>query len=109
MTEHKIILWLALFVGLTTYSFWGIIKEQFDIGIFYTGNSLFIFMICLFLLLKNRNSLICFLLFFIAFNNLLDELFFNPTQTQLNEIILLILSPIIWWYKTKKNARQNNK
>lgn len=101
----KKILWLAFFVGLTTYSFWGIIKENLGVGVFYVGNALFIFLICLYLLNKNRSSLICFILCFMTFNNLLDELFFDPIKIQFNEVILLILMPLIWHIKKLKNAR----
>ena len=105
----KILLWLGLIVSIITYSLWPQIKEQFGIGIFYTGNALFILLICSYLFSKNRSSLVCFLLFFVAINNLIDELFFDPTKPQFNEIILLILMPFIWYLKTKDNARKINK
>lgn len=107
MTGNKFLLWMALFIGLFTYSFWGIIKDFFGIGIFYSGNALFIFSICLFLFNSNRKSLICFLLLFVSLNNLLDELFFDATKIQYNEAVLLILAPFIWYLKTKINARKN--
>lgn len=105
MIGDKILLWLALLVGLVTFSLWSIIRDYFGIPIFYTGNSFFIFLLCVFLLNKFKDSLVCFLLFGLSLNNLIDELFFNPTEIQFNEIILLILLPILWHLKTKKHAR----
>lgn len=103
MTGRNTLLWLALFVGLTTYSFWSYLGN----GAFYIGNSLFIFLLCAFLFNKNRSSLVCYLLLCVSLNNLFDELFFNPTEIQYNEIILLILMPFVWYLKTKKYARKN--
>lgn len=101
----KLILWLALFTGLATYSFWG----YFGAGIFYIGNSFFVFLLCIFLFNKNRASLVCFLLLCLTLNNLLDELLFDPTEIQYNEIVLLIVMPFMWYLKTKKYARKNVK
>lgn len=105
MIENKFILWIALFMGLSTYSFWGFLGP----GAFYIGNSFYILFLCIFLLNKYRDSLVCFLLFVVSLNNCIDELFFNPTEIQFNEILLLIITPIIWCLKTKSYARKDNK
>jgi len=103
----KFILWAAFVVAFITYTFWNVIRNAFNIPVFYLGNSFFVFLLSLYLFKENRTSLVCFLIFGVAFNNLLDELFFDATQIQYNEILLLILMPFIWLYKTKRNARAN--
>ena len=107
MTVDKFILWAAFVVAFITYTFWNVIRNAFNIPVFYLGNSFFVFLLSLYLLKENRTSLVCFLIFGVAFNNLLDEIFFDATQIQLNEILLLILMPFIWFVKTKRNARKN--
>jgi len=107
MIVDKFILWAAFVVAFITYSFWSPINEYLQANIFYLGNSFFIFLLCLFLFNKNRASLVCFLLLGVALNNFLDELFFNPTEVQLNEMILLLIAPVLWRLKTKNNARKN--
>lgn len=103
--SRKLILWAAFIVALLTYSFWSLIGN----GAFYIGNSLFILLLCTFLFKKYGKSVICFLLLAVSLNNFLDELFFNPTEIQFNEMFLLIATPIIWYLKQKKYARKNTK
>ena len=73
----KIILNLALFVGIVTYLFWNHINEKYQIPVFYIGNAMFILMLSFVIYLQNRKLFISFFLLCIAANNLLDELFFS--------------------------------
>lgn len=79
----KFILYVALFVSLITYLFWSYLPK----GSFYVGNSLFIMLICFYIFVTDRKSAIKFILFSLSINNLLDELFFDNTILQINEII----------------------
>lgn len=104
MTENKI-LWVATIISIATYQFW----EYFPIGSFYIGMSLFILLLSLVIFYQKPNLFISFFLLCIAFNNLLDELFFDPKSNGINEIIIVLILPIIWYLKIKNNARKNRK
>lgn len=96
----KKILYSALLVSLVTFGFW----EKLPKGFFYVGNALFVFMLCLYLYLTNRNSFICFLLVSYSLNNLADELFFNPTVLGYNELTFALIIPVFWVLKKYYNA-----
>ena len=89
----KAILYIATLVSLITYMFWKIMPK----GCFYLGNAIFIFLLYLYIFLKNRKLFITFFLLGLAINNLFDELLFNPTKLEANEIATLITLPIIWF------------
>ena len=82
----KFLLYIATNVSLVTYLFW----EQLPKGSFYIGNALFIFLLCTYLFVADSKSFIKFVLFGFALNNLIDELYFNPTKLQVNEILTAI-------------------
>jgi len=104
MTENKI-LWVATIISIATYQFWGYLP----IGSFYIGMSLFVLLLSLVIFYQNPKLFISFFLLCIAFNNLLDELFFDPKSNGINEIIIVLILPIIWYLKIKNNARKNRK
>jgi hypothetical protein len=79
----KPILYIATVVSLVTYLFWKYLPK----GSFYIGNSIFIFLLCVYLFLNEKGSIIKFILLALALNNLLDEVFFNSTKIELNEIL----------------------
>jgi len=89
----KYILSIALVISIITYSFWNYLPK----GSFYIGNSIFIFLLCLVIYLQNKQYFISFLLLCLSINNLLDELFFDPTKKGLNELIFALLIPIIYY------------
>ena len=94
----KIILYIAFIISVLTYYLWCFLPK----GTYYIGNAIFIFLIILYIYLKNRKSTICFVLFFASLNNLLDELFFEPQKIGLNEYLILIV--VIFLFI--KNARK---
>ena len=104
MIENKI-LWVATIISIATYQFWKHLPE----GSFYIGMALFILLLSLVIFYQNRKLFISFFLLCIAFNNLLDELFFDPKSNGLNEMIIILILPIIWLIKMKHNARKNYK
>lgn len=99
--KMKSILYIASFVSVFTYTFW----NYFPKGSFYLGNALFIYMLCMYLFLVDRNSKIKFVLFSLSLNNLLDELFFNSTKLGLNELLTASFIFIILIFK-KNNDRK---
>lgn len=80
----KLILYIAIVVSLVTYLFWGYLPK----GSFYIGNSLFIFLICLYTYLKDSKNILIFILFSLSLNNLFDEILFDNTKFQINELII---------------------
>lgn len=77
--------------------------------VFYKGNGIFIFLLCYVVFIQNRELFISFFLLCISISNLLDEILFDPTKLQINEIVFAIIVPIIWYIKDKRNARKIHK
>jgi len=98
----KYFLHIATALSIITYLFW----SYFPKGSFYYGNALFIFMLCVYLYVKDNQSFIKFVLFCLSLNNLLDELFFDNTKLGYNELVLLVIIPAIWFINLKRNARE---
>lgn len=78
---------LALGIGVFNGLFWQLLPK----GSYYILNGLFLTLLCLVLFLEDRQSKIKFILVSLSISNLFDELFFDPTKLQLNEIVLLII------------------
>jgi hypothetical protein len=96
----KKILYIATVISLVTYLFW----DQLPKGSFYIGNALFIFLLCVYIFLKDKKSFIGFFLFCISLNNLIDELFLNNLKLDINELILIIVFPVLWLFKKNKDV-----
>lgn len=93
----KFIPGIALIVSIITYSFWDLMPE----GSFFIGNALFIFLILGYIFHLKRKSFVFYLLFCYSINNLLDELFFNPKELNLNELAFAVAVPLMWIIKNK--------
>ena len=100
----KVILYIGLVIGIATYLFWHDLREL-GIKIFYPGNALFIFSLCLYLFLTETKSFIKYVLFCLSLNNLCDELFFDPTTTGINEIVVA-LTVLMFAIIRNKNAKR---
>jgi hypothetical protein len=124
MTDKIKYLLLATFVvAFVTYSFWGVLKEQFGIRVFYPGIALsfvgYTYVIHQLIKLmqcekkKKRNLLIISnIIFLTTVNNLLDELFFNPTVISINEYMgffVIIVVTIYNYYKDERNDTTGKK
>ena len=94
----KIILYIATVISLITYLFW----EYLPKGSFYMGNALFILLLCIYLFLNDKGSVIKFILLALSLNNLLDEMFFDNTKLELNEILTALTIFIFAIIKKKK-------
>jgi len=79
----KYILHIAFIISVITYLFW----ENMPKGSFYVGNALFIMLLCAYIFYKDRSK-IAFVLLVASVSNLFDELFFDPTKLQLNELLI---------------------
>lgn len=80
----RYILYIATIVSLITYLFWSELPK----GSFYIGNGLFILLLCLYMFLKDKKSIIKFVLLSLSLNNFLDEIFFDNTKFGINEILV---------------------
>jgi len=89
------LIWLATIVSIATFQFWSFLPK----GAFYIGMAIFILITSLIIFKQNRNLFVAFLLICLAVNNLLDELFFDPKKNGINEIILLLGIPIIYYVR----------
>ncbi len=104
MTVNKT-LWAATIISIAAYQLWPIWSSE----LFFVGIALFIFIIVAVIFYQNRKLFISFFLLCIAFNNLLDELFFDPKSNGINEIVIVLILPIVWYLKMRSNARKNCK
>jgi predicted neutral ceramidase superfamily lipid hydrolase len=91
----KSLLNISVIVSIFTYLFWTYLPK----GSFYIGNALFVLLICLYLYLNDKKSNVKFLLFSLSFNNFLDEVLFDNTKFQLNEILFFIVLILIILYR----------
>jgi len=98
-------LWVATIISIATYQLWSYLPK----GSFHIGMAFFIFTITTVIFSQNNKIFISFFLLCIAFNNLLDELFFDPKSNGINEIVIVLILPILWYLKIKRNARKNRK
>ena len=94
----KPILYIATVVSVITYLFWSYLPK----GSFYIGNAIFILLLCVYLFLTDKESIIKFTLMSLSINNLLDEMFFNNTKLELNEILTALTIFIFAIIKKKK-------
>jgi hypothetical protein len=103
----KALLYIATIVSIFTYFFWEQVKIDY---FFYKGNAVFITLLCFYIFNLNRKVWISFLLFSLSLNNLFDELFFDNTKIQLNEILFAIFITIITVvrYAVQEHPRRND-
>lgn len=97
MTD-KPILHVATVISIITYLFWSDLPK----GSFYTGNAIFILLLCVYLFLNDKGSVIKFILMSLSINNLLDEVFFDNTKLELNEILTALTIFIFAIIRKKK-------
>jgi len=118
-TNKKTILYIGTVVGVGTYLFWNDLKHLGfnltykdknvfsveSIKVFYLGNALFIFSLCLYMFLTDTKSLIKYVIFCLSLNNLCDELFFDPTKMGISEIFVAI-TVLVFAIIRYKNAKR---
>ena len=94
----KPILHIATIVSIITYLFWSYMPK----GSFYIGNAIFILLLCVYLFLTHKESVIKFTLMSLSINNLFDEVFFDNTKLELNELLTALAILIFALIKKKK-------
>ena len=97
----KNFLYVATLSSILTYSFW----SEFSKGFFYIGNAMTITLLCTYLFLTDKKSNVKFILFSFSLNNLLDELFFDNTKLQLNELLTVLAIIIILIIRIKNDRK----
>jgi hypothetical protein len=100
--KGKWLIYVTIAISMVTYLFWEVIKEKTGIKIFFLGNAISVFLMAIVIFIQNKRLFASFYLLCITFQNLLDELFFNPIITSSSEIIFAIILPIFWLIKTYK-------
>lgn len=98
----KYLLYIAFIISLIVYSFWKYIKEVYNVQIFYIGVATYITILSYQIYKDNKNSFIRFLLFELAVANLIKELFLNPGELLLQEALLIVIVPVIWYLRNGK-------
>lgn len=101
----KIILYLATIISIITYSFWTQIEKKTEVNVFYMGNALFITLICMYMFFTDKKSFIKFVLWELSVANLIKEVFLDPTILTLEEALLVVIVPFIWYLKNGKYNR----
>jgi hypothetical protein len=87
--------------AIIVYSTWGFFDEPYASKIFYIGNALFIFLLCLYIRQISKPSFLTFFLFCGTLNNLLDEICFDPQKIGWNEYIASAIIIIVYFLKDK--------
>lgn len=88
---------IATIVGITTYMIWQTLPK----GSFYIGNAIMVMLLAI-VVHKTYHTFWSFVLMYGAINNLLDELFFEPGTLGINEILLIIAIPTIYYFKHER-------
>jgi len=99
----RVYLYITLIVGMAFYLFW----DEMPPNYFFYGNALFILMLSAAIYLSDKKSFIRFYIFSLSLSNFVDEINLDNTQLHLNELILLVMLPIIWHFKNIKQWLKN--
>lgn len=83
----------------------GLFLNQLPKGSYYIIVAIILFLLSIIVFIQDKKSLFGFLILSSMFNNLLDELFFCPIKIQINEIVLIIILPIVWYFKYRVNDK----
>lgn len=95
----------AMIVSIAGYNLWPIIHHDF----FYKCMALSLLLLSIVVwLCKDVSKIVSQIFFWLCVNNLMDELFFDPTAFQLNEYIFALIVIIIT-IRTSYADRQNAK
>lgn len=110
--KHQWLLWLAGALMLSASLFFGepgfSENRNLPVNLYYTSEAMAIFLFHLFIFVNFKQYLITFLLLGLSVNKLFDELFFDPTKMQLNELfftVAIIIFGIIRQRRIKRNSK----
>lgn len=99
----KALLWIGLAVCFTYGFFW---RDLFDDSYFIL-QAISFFCLSLHIYLRER-SFVSYLWLAYCINNLVDELIGTPTEVNLNEKVIIVITPFIWVIIKIWHDRQNN-
>jgi hypothetical protein len=99
--KNNTILKIAIIESILTYTIWPLFDDPLASKIFYVGNSLFIFLLALYIKQATKKSFLTFFLFCVTLNNLLDELLFDPQKIGYNEYIATAIIIVVYLLKDK--------
>lgn len=103
MTEGKLnwMLWVGFAISIITCHFWEYIPQYEYNGVirkpYYIGEALFKALVCLWIFIHYWRNLVTLFLLAITICCLLDELFFDPTKYEVNEIVVCLILGIAWF------------
>jgi len=101
----NILLLTSLVLWVVSYNIW-----QFtDDSVYFIGTAQLV-MVCSFIIHKRTagiNHIISRVFLFLSFNNLIDEIFFDPTRLELNEFTMFALFLIYSAWKWKNSSSSN--
>lgn len=97
------ILYIASILSVITYSLWEYIPIDY---FFYYGNSLFIFLLCVYIFFSDKKSVIKFVLFSLSLNNLFDELTNRADRFYFSELLTGAFILFFAFYKNYYNGRK---
>lgn len=102
--KNNLILWIAAIGYIAAFQLWNFpqfsVRYGFPVNLYFLGTAITLFILCLFIFINFRQYFISFLLLGLSINNLSDELFFDPTKLQLNELFFTVclVSFGVWKY-----------
>lgn len=97
-------LYLALLLSLIAYNFWIKIKEVTGLEVFHIMTAFYLACICFYIFKQEKESFIKFVLFELSVANIIKELFLDPGKLTLEEALLIVIIPSIWYFKTKNKT-----
>lgn len=109
-------------IVILTYSLWSFIKKKYGITIFYPGIAFgfvgYAYCICSLLkyieereYCKKLSSMIFVskIILIATINNLLDEIFFDPTKLGINEYLAFVILIIITYFNGRNGTRRKKR
>ena len=105
LIRQRILLLSALVVSLLGYNLWLFLWK----GFFYQAMALFVLMLLYLIKCISKDywvNKIAVIGCWMALNNLLDELFFNPTEYGYNDYIILIIVIFVTLKHPKENGQR---
>ena len=107
------LLWIAVIILIAAFQLWNLPyfseANGFPFNLYFKGTAIAFFLFCLFIFINFRTKLIAFLCFAFSLNNLTDELFFDPTKMQLNELLFTIGIISFGIYRQRLIERDTNR
>ncbi len=105
--ESKIIFIATFIISILVYQLWKPLLNCCDIKIFYPGIALMIlgYSIIIYSECKGKFKMICEAFMWLAVNNFLDELIFDPTHLQKHEYVaflIIIFNLLYKWIRYKR-------